>query len=119
MKKGRLPTIQEAMEENRKAFVEKFGREPEPNDPVLFDPDADTPQPIDPERLQREMLEVLKAAGIPDELIFAYERTGLMVSELNQHLLSDRDIAEWNAAIDEYFRLHPKEGGKRRRLRRR
>jgi hypothetical protein len=40
------PDVHSALLEQRAAFVEKFGREPGPNDPVFFDPDADTPQPF-------------------------------------------------------------------------
>jgi hypothetical protein len=40
------PWVHEALLEQRKAFVEKFGREPGPGDPVFFDPDKDVPTPI-------------------------------------------------------------------------
>ena len=39
------PELADAMQEQRKRFIRKFGREPGPNDPIFFDPDADTPQP--------------------------------------------------------------------------
>ena len=32
----------------------------------------------------------------------AYEKTGRLVTEDNQHLLSDADLDEWQAAIEEY-----------------
>jgi hypothetical protein len=32
-----------ALDDQLKLFKEKFGREPGPNDPVFFDPNADTP----------------------------------------------------------------------------
>jgi len=31
------------LKHQRQAFKKKFGREPEPNDPVFFDPDAEEP----------------------------------------------------------------------------
>jgi hypothetical protein len=37
------PRVYEALLEQRKAFVDKFGREPGANDPVFFDPDKDVP----------------------------------------------------------------------------
>ena len=40
------PELTRAMKNQLRAFKKKFGREPGPNDPVFFDPDADTPQPI-------------------------------------------------------------------------
>ena len=39
------PELARAMKNQLRAFKKKFGREPGPNDPVFFDPDADTPQP--------------------------------------------------------------------------
>jgi hypothetical protein len=35
-------------------------------------------------------------------LIYAFEKTGLMVSEDNQPLFSDADLAEWYAAVQEF-----------------
>jgi hypothetical protein len=34
------------------AFRTKFGREPGPDDPVFFDPEADEPRPLDREKYQ-------------------------------------------------------------------
>jgi hypothetical protein len=47
------PRVHDALVEQRKAFVKKFGREPGPDDPVFFDPDKDVPTPIDPADLTR------------------------------------------------------------------
>ena len=37
----------DALNEQRQAFIKNFGREPGPDDPIFFDPDADTPRPVD------------------------------------------------------------------------
>jgi hypothetical protein len=42
------PRVHEALLEQGKAFIDKFGREPGPEDPVFFDPDKDVPTPIGP-----------------------------------------------------------------------
>jgi len=39
------------LKKQKEAFIEKFGREPGPSDPVFFDPACDTPTPITEERL--------------------------------------------------------------------
>lgn len=44
------PELKAALDENRQAFIEKFGREPRDDDPVFFDPDADEPVPISAEK---------------------------------------------------------------------
>jgi hypothetical protein len=58
------PRVYEALLEQRKAFVEKFGREPGPNDPVFFDPDKDVPTLIDPARLDADLEKALRESGI-------------------------------------------------------
>lgn len=40
------PAMKAMMEAQRERFFLKFGREPGEHDPVFFDPDADTPQPM-------------------------------------------------------------------------
>lgn len=90
------------MEAQRQRFIEKFGREPEPEDPVFFDlPDENT--------LKRELAETMRKAGIRPALIYATEKTGLLVTEENRNLIPDIDLAEWEAAIDEYYEQHPEE----------
>jgi len=44
--------IYDILQEQRRAFIEKFGREPGPSDPVFFDPDCETPTPLTEERLE-------------------------------------------------------------------
>ena len=39
----------------REAFQKKFGRDPGPGDSVFFDPDADTPTPMTPDRIERSL----------------------------------------------------------------
>ena len=44
-----------------------------------------------------------RAVGVRDEILFATERTGLIVAEMNLDIVSDNDLDDWNNAIDEYF----------------
>ena len=98
------PESMDMMQQQLQAFREKFGREPGPDDPIFFDPDADTPQPFRLEKFLEESTEAMVAAGIRPEIIYAHRKTGgLIVTEENQEKLSAEDIAEWEAAIDEYF----------------
>ena len=52
----------------------------------------------------------MKKAGLDPAIIYAFEKTGLLVTEENQHLLPEKDLAEWEAAIAEY-ETHPGERG--------
>jgi SEC-C motif len=93
------PEVREALEQLRQAFVAKHGREPGPDDPLF----PDMPHP---EHLEAMMVEDMKAAGLDPAFIYAFEKTGLLVTEQNQHLIPEEDLAEWDAAIEEYEARH-------------
>lgn len=91
-----------------KAFRKKFGRDPGPGEPVFFDPDADTPQPIPKAVMEEGMREVAKL--LPPQIAYAYLKTGgLLLTEDNMDKFSDEDLEEWNAAIDEYYEIEAKQ----------
>jgi hypothetical protein len=99
-----IPMSQEmadVLEEQRQKFIEQYGREPGPNDPVFFD----MPHP---EQVEHLTVQAMKQAGIDPAIIDAYEKTGRLVTKDNQHLLSEADLAEWDAAIEEYEMKHRK-----------
>jgi hypothetical protein len=93
-----------SFERQREAFRAKFGRDPGPDDPVFFDPDAKTPQPMDMDAVQRQVIEAMVQVGIDPALIYAYSKTGLMVTDENLASLSRERRGEWEAAIAEYGR---------------
>jgi hypothetical protein len=51
-----------------------------------------------PEHLEAMMVEDMKAAGLDPAFIHAFEKTGLLVTQQNQHLIPEKDLAEWDAA---------------------
>ena len=55
-----------------------------------------------PEHIEHKIVEAMKEAGIDPAIIYAYEKTGRLVTEENRNLLSDADLDEWQAAIEEY-----------------
>jgi hypothetical protein len=91
-----------ALEEQKKLFREKFGREAGPDDPIFFDPGAEIPKPLDEDKVRATMMDAMASAGIDPALIYAFRRTGRIISEFNLHLMSPEDLAEWQAALDEY-----------------
>ena len=97
----------ELVKSSKKLFKETFGREMEEGDPLIFDPDIkDKPTPINPDKMIKQMVEILKQAGMPPEYIYAYEQTkGLMRNPLNEHLLSEKDKQEWDDAIASYWAM--------------
>jgi hypothetical protein len=98
--------------EQEQRFREKFGRDPGPDDPIFFDPDpdpdpdADEPRPFPVERLEAETVKVMQQVGLAPAYIYAYQQTGLMLTEQNLHLLSDDDVEEFYDAMDRYDALH-------------
>jgi hypothetical protein len=50
------------------------------------------------EHLEAMMVEDMKTAGLDPPFIYAFEKTGLLVTEQNLHLIPDEDLAEWYAA---------------------
>jgi hypothetical protein len=92
------------MQQQFQAFREKFGRDPGPEDPVFFDPNSATPAPIPLETLEHQIAAVMTNARVSPALIYAYCRTGLIVTEENYRLLSPADRAAWDLAIEEFLR---------------
>ena len=68
------PRVYEALLEQRKAFIEKFGREPGPDDPAFFEPDKDLPTPIDPARFDADLERALRDSGIDPAKAEAFRR---------------------------------------------
>jgi len=81
------------------AFRKKFGRDPCPDDPIFFDPDANEPVPLNPQQYEQE---TMSQAGTDPAFIYAFKRTGRIVTESNKHGLTEKELRQWNDAIDEY-----------------
>ncbi|HEV3196658.1 MAG TPA: hypothetical protein VGZ73_02095 [Bryobacteraceae bacterium] len=86
-------------------FREKFGREPGPKDPLFFNPDALKPEPFRLDEFQEETEHAMVLAGIRPEIIYAFRKTGLIVTEDNYGKLPKSAQAEWTAAVEEYCEL--------------
>lgn len=100
------PQVKRAMADARKDFIAKFGREPLEGEPLIFDPDFDTPTPYTDEKTTAMMIEAMEAAGTPGHLIYAYRKTGMIMGAENAGLCTEEEIDEWNAAMAEYEALH-------------
>ena len=95
------PEVADILRAQRQKFIDQHGREPGPDDPVFFD----MPHP---EHLEHRVVEDMKKAGIDPALIYAFEKTGRLVTEQNRHLLPDSALDEWQAAVEEYEAKHGK-----------
>ncbi|TDW96189.1 DUF5677 domain-containing protein [Dinghuibacter silviterrae] len=91
------PKAVEIVEKNKREFSELFGREPQPNEPVLFH----TLLMSDDDYMEG-IQEIFDKVGIPKEIAYAHRKTGMAVSEMNEHLIPTSDMLRWDAAIKEY-----------------
>ena len=97
------PVMQELLQAQLEQFREKFGREPGPDEPIFFDPDADEPRPLPEGYISNMMANVALTAGISEAKAYAIRKTGMLIVDgLNDHLFSEEDKAAWEAAIDEF-----------------
>lgn len=62
------PEVRALMQEQAAAFREKFGRDMTPEDPVFFDPDADEPQLLSTETVDR-IVALAEEAGLGKEFL--------------------------------------------------
>jgi hypothetical protein len=91
--------LAEIIEEQTREFVLKHGRQPGSDDNLFFD----MPQV---EHTEHFMVEAMKQAGLDPAVVYAFEKTGLLVTEANEHLIPDVDRVEWEAAVREYRTQH-------------
>jgi hypothetical protein len=97
--------IKATVQSQTQKFREKFGREPGPKDPLFFNPDALKPEPFRLDEFQEETEKAMVLAGIRPEIIYAFRKTGLIVTEDNYGKLPKSAQAEWTAAMEEYFEM--------------
>jgi hypothetical protein len=90
------------LQQQRQKFIDRFGREPGPDNLLFFDA-----PPV--EQVEFRTVQAMKAAGVDPAFIYAFEKTGgLLVTEQNRHLISEKDLADWLAAVEEYRARHPR-----------
>lgn len=94
------PEMEDMLKEQERIFIEKFGREPSPDDPIFFDPDADTPQPLSEEKISGIFIDAMRKAGIDERHINAYRKTGLIVTQDNMDLLTPDELADYEEALE-------------------
>jgi hypothetical protein len=99
------PEARVLLQQRREVFRAKFGRDPHPMDPLLFDPDADEPRPLDERRVKAAMVKAMSCAGFEPEAIYAFEKTDLVATMQDAGDLEGEELAEWRAAIYEYRAL--------------
>ena len=61
-------------------------------------------EPVFEAEVDAVVLTALREAKVRPEFIYAYQKTHRLVTEDNAQHLTDEELAEWDAAVDEYRR---------------
>ena len=99
------PEVIEALQAQRDAFRQEFGRDPRPDDPVFFRRDAANPRPMT-EAEDDLIISAMERAGLSPAIIHAHRRCGFLLTEETLTVLTEDEKAAWLAAIEEYRQLH-------------
>jgi hypothetical protein len=102
-KSSRLPGVSE--QQSPQAFRGARGQVRRTKQELDFADECDPNLPVAEEFLELQMVAAMRESGIRGELIHAYRRTGIIVTEDNHHLFSNDDHAAWQRAIAEYFEI--------------
>jgi hypothetical protein len=98
--------VEQALEEQLRAFRARFGRDPGPDDPLFFDPDADEPRPLNRVAVEAGMVDAMERAGVSPAQIYAFQQTGIIpVEGLLDNVPAER-LQEFYLAVRRYERLH-------------
>jgi hypothetical protein len=96
--------------EQSAAFRAKFGRDPGPDDPLFFNPDADYPVPIsvdDAETTDDAWMQtatVAAANGMDPAIFLAARDVGYIVTDDNRHEYSFMQVDAYRKAVAKYHR---------------
>lgn len=103
---GDLPgeAVGKVLDRQRQRFIERFGREPGPDDPVFFDQEAASPNALDEATLRAQLARpgMAKELGVEPAFLAAVLEVGYAVTDQTRHLFSDEDLR----AFDEAFARH-------------
>jgi|SRR5882724_8367493 len=87
------PEVAKELQEYMADFERKHGRPMRPNE-RLFSED-----------IWDRLVEKFREAGAPEAFCYAMQKTGVMQSPENQHLMAERDLKAFEDAMEEYERL--------------
>lgn len=95
------PKAQELLQKMSEDFLRVFERGPREDDPIHL-----LRYVIGEEELERQTVQAMQKADMRPHLIYAYQKTGgLLLTRENEKLATTKDLEDWDAAIDEYYRL--------------
>lgn len=105
------PEIRALLRAQRKRFIQKFGREPDPNEPVFFrtSGNSSTPEALTDREVVDETLMVMQLELQPLSYQFAFEYTAILAPTEKQAKTHPDLYAEWAEAVDAWETLEETE----------
>ncbi|WP_137235329.1 hypothetical protein [Streptomyces sp. BPSDS2] len=94
--------LRDGLKSQHKAFKEKFGRDPGPDDPIFFDPDADEPVPLTKEYFDNLMLDMAGRAadmGMDPAFLHAWREVGYVVTTENRDMFTTAEVLAYSRAV--------------------
>ena len=92
--------VEKILKAEEKYFKKIFGRAPKPDEPVA------NFMPIYNDESLLTLLDFLRSAGVEEGKIYAtYQCDGLIPSSVNEEMIADKDLAEYDHFYKEYKRL--------------
>jgi hypothetical protein len=95
-------TISSALKQQREHFIEKFGREPNPDDPLFFDPNANEPRPMQDFDWDA-IFAAMDKAGIDRAYGKAWQELGYLVTDANRHTFSAMEAEAFLEAVERHM----------------
>ena len=91
------PVLKEILEKHKAEQEKQLGRPVGKADLVFPGFDAKV--------YEKQLIEIMLSLNHPFHMIWAFKKTGLLVSEMNINIIPTRDVEEWEAAVKEGERL--------------
>src|SRR5215469_7426400 len=92
------PEVGEILQRQREKFVARYGREPGPDDPIFLDAPSD-------DEYDAAVTKAMEHAGVAPAVIYAFRKTGRIITEENAKFVPAAALEAWQHAIDEYEAL--------------
>ena len=89
------PELVSLIDEVRAEFRNQHGRELKDSD-LLFDDATDRYD------IEKTMVDIMERAGVNPAHIYAFKKTGRLVTSWNKDKLTDAELREWQTAVEEY-----------------
>ena len=92
------PELGEILQRQREKFIARYGREPGPDDRIFIDVPSD-------DEYDAAVTKAMEHAGVAPEVIYAFRKTGRIITEENAKFVPAAALEAWQHAIDEYATL--------------